>query len=368
MTIAVHTENHLPAIANQEWKNVFETLFKQYPEHRFVFLSPSKDAGEMPLMPNVVFPSTFLTTSIPILKKWRQKMQINALLEQYAVDIFVTNELHLNLPSPIRQVLLLTDDEVFKIIKTRKNLPVNKPRVKTALDKADQVLVVSAYAAKLLCTAFSLNEEKVTSCGMAAGPGYKTLTWDEKLEVKTSLTGGKDYFLYMGPISPANHIISLLKAFSLFKKRQLSNLQLVLAGPVLWPQGGFEEKLASYRYRSDVIVLESADENLQAKLLGAAYAFVNPSTSEGFSSFQLKALCCGIPVISSSEHSEPDTAAVLRAGNQPEEFASQMKLLYKDENFRSALIEKAEPETAKYKPEAIASHVWRAITGTVTVG
>jgi glycosyltransferase involved in cell wall biosynthesis len=227
--------------------------------------------------------------------------------------------------------------------------------------------VVSAYAAKLLCAAFSLPGDKVTPCGLAAAPGYTTLTWEEKLEVKATVTGGKDYFLYMGPISPANHIITLLKAFSLFKKRQLSNLQLVLAGPVLWPQGGFEEKLASYRYRSDVIVLEAADEKLQAKLLGAAYAFVNPSTTEGFSSFQLKALCCGLPVISSSEHSEPETPAVLRSGNQPEEFANQMKLLYKDENLRGQLIEKALGETGKFKPEAVATHVWQAITGTVTV-
>jgi glycosyltransferase involved in cell wall biosynthesis len=366
MTIAVHTENHLPAIANHQWKNVFETLFKVYPEHRFVFLSPLKDAGELPLMPNVVIPSTFLTTSIPILKKWRQKMQINALLEQYSADVFVTNELHLNLVTPIRQVLLMTDDEVFKITKNRKKDPRNKPRLKSALDKADQVLVVSEFAAKLLCTSFSLNQNKVTPIGLAAGPCLKTLTWEEKQEAKESIAGGKDYFLYMGAISPANHIITLLKAFSLFKKRQLSNLQLVLAGPVLWPQGGFEEKLSTYRYRADVILLEEPAKNLEAKLLGAAYACVNPSTSEGFSSFQLMALRCGIPVISSSELSEPENEAVLRSRDDAEEFANQMKRLYKDENFRAALVEKAISETEKFIPGTFSAHVWQAITGTVT--
>jgi glycosyltransferase involved in cell wall biosynthesis len=367
MTIAVHTEDRQPAIANHEWKNIFETLFRQYPEHRFVFLSPARDAGELPLLPNVVVPSTFLTTSIPILKKWRQKMQLNGLLKQYAADIFVTNELYLRLDKSIRQVLLLTDEQVFKITGNRKKFPLNKPRIKNALERADQVLVVSSFAAKFLCSAILLREDKVTPCGLAAGSSLKPLTWEEKQEIKESITGGKEYFLYTGSISPGNHIITLLKAFSLFKKRQLSNLQLVLAGPILWPLGGFEEKLATYRYRSDVIVLEKADELLQAKLLGAAYACVNPSTSEGFSAFQLMALCCGIPVISSSQNSEPESEAVLRAGNNAEEIANQMKLLYKDENFRASLVVNAAMETEKYNPSAVAAHVWQAITGTVTI-
>lgn len=146
----------------------------------------------------------------------------------------------------------------------------------------------------------------------------------------------------------------------------MSNLQLVLAGPLSWPAHEFEQKLATYRYRSDVIVLKDVDDTIQSKLLGAAYACVNPSVHEGFSSFQLKALTSGIPIITSSKHNEPDAKAVLRTGNDPGEFADQMKLLYKDELLRSALVENAALEVEKFQQKAIAKHVWEAITGTVT--
>ncbi|HTL07708.1 MAG TPA: glycosyltransferase, partial [Chitinophagaceae bacterium] len=102
------------------------------------------------------------------------------------------------------------------------------------------------------------------------------LTWAEEESIKTSYTGGRSYFLFTGDISEQHLLIDLLKAFSTFKKWQLSNMQLVIAGSSTGWTDQLEEKLASYKYRQDVVVLKDADNASIARLVAACYAMVYP--------------------------------------------------------------------------------------------
>lgn len=66
--------------------------------------------------------------------------------------------------------------------------------------------------------------------GIAVRPAFQPLPWEEKIKVKEQYTAGTEYFLYAGSFRPGKNLVNLLKAFSLFKKRQQSNWKLVLAG------------------------------------------------------------------------------------------------------------------------------------------
>jgi glycosyltransferase involved in cell wall biosynthesis len=44
---------------------------------------------------------------------------------------------------------------------------------------------------------------------------------------------GNEYFIYSGEIGTHKNLLNLLKAFSAFKKRQKSNMQLLIAGKCL---------------------------------------------------------------------------------------------------------------------------------------
>ncbi|HJU46093.1 MAG TPA: hypothetical protein VJ647_04870 [Chitinophagaceae bacterium] len=101
------------------------------------------------------------------------------------------------------------------------------------------------------------------------------MEWEEREQIKEKYAGGTEYFLYTGPVYPPDTLVILLKAFSHFKKWQQSNMKLVLAGAVNRKTKQLKEKLATYRYREDVGIIEDpADETLH-ELTAGAYAQIS---------------------------------------------------------------------------------------------
>src|ERR1700754_1570784 len=111
------------------------------------------------------------------------------------------------------------------------------------------------------------------------------LSTTEKEVIKRQYAAGKEYFLADVALSDEEGITQLLKSFSLFKKRQLSNLQMVLTGRKPSPESKLSQRLETYKYREDIHWCEPADA--ERRLTGAAYALLFP--------FERKTL--GIPVL-----------------------------------------------------------------------
>lgn len=116
------------------------------------------------------------------------------------------------------------------------------------------------------------------------------MEWEEKEAIKEKYTNGTDFFLFNGPLYPPDTLISLLKAFSAFKKWQQSSLKLVLAGPSGKKTAELKGKLESYKYREDVILLENPTSLTVQELTEATYAPVRPDRPEGELSKHLVAL------------------------------------------------------------------------------
>lgn len=106
------------------------------------------------------------------------------------------------------------------------------------------------------------------------------MEWEEREQIKEKYTGGTEYFLYTGPLYPPDLLITLLKAFSHFKKWQRSNMKLTLAGPASKKTAQLKEKLATYKYREDVVILEDPDTLTLKELTDAACAPIQPDRPE----------------------------------------------------------------------------------------
>lgn len=100
------------------------------------------------------------------------------------------------------------------------------------------------------------------------------MEWEEIEQIKEKYASGTGYFLYAGPVYPPDLLITLLKAFSHFKKWQQSNMKLVLAGPINRKTKKLKEKLATYKYREDVIIIEGPAAEAIDELTAAAFATV----------------------------------------------------------------------------------------------
>jgi hypothetical protein len=197
----------------------------------------------------------------------------------------------------------------------------------------------------------------------------------EKEKVKVAYAGGKEYFLAAVPgteqragqkkVTVTKDIVNVLKAFSLFKKRQMSNMQLLLVGGPGGPPGGeLTEKLATYKYRQEVHWIDNPSKEDRAQMTAAAYGIVLPFGNHSLGTALLNAWKAEVPVITGSAGRLPEIAGEAALVGSPETpilLAGQLMLLYKDEALRHSLIEKGKERLRSFGGERPVDVVWRGI-------
>jgi glycosyltransferase involved in cell wall biosynthesis len=235
------------------------------------------------------------------------------------------------------------------------------------LQKARQILTVSEFSKQDILTHYPISADKISVASGAARPIFHPIHWAEKDAIKSNYAEGREFFLFIGGIHPRKNLLNLLKAFSLFKKWQKSNMKLLIAGRLAWQYEGLIEKLKTYKYRDDLVLLKYVSDDELAKITASAYALVYPSFFEGFGLPILEAMQSGTPVICSNTSSMPEAAgeaALFADPNDPDAIAKQMLAIYKDESLRDELVQKGKLRAAEFSWDKTADLVWNAILKT----
>jgi glycosyltransferase involved in cell wall biosynthesis len=189
------------------------------------------------------------------------------------------------------------------------------------------------------------------------------LSIDGREAAKAEFAQGREYFLADGTAAGEEGWVYLLKAFSLFKRRQHSNLQLIVKGI---PNDGWQKRLETYKYREDVHWRPStaADSRLMAGAYAGLFLFEDETLGEPL----LEAWRSGVPVIGKSGGilQELGGDAMLGAeGTDPAGLAAHLMSVYKDEQLRSRLIGLGEARLAAFQPEhaidAVRSNIRRSV-------
>ena len=125
----------------------------------------------------------------------------------------------------------------------------------------------------------------------------------------------------------------------------------------------FEKSIETYKYRTDVIILQTKNIKEKAIITAAAYAVVLPFNTNKDILTAMNAMQSGVPVITTRDSSIKEVAedAVLFSENEIKDIGEKMMLLYKDENLRSVLIEKGKLIVKNFTEEKSANHVWQSI-------
>jgi Glycosyl transferases group 1 len=193
-----------------------------------------------------------------------------------------------------------------------------------------------------------------------------SLSWTETESIKTKFTGGRDYFLFSGDISEKHYLIEMLKGFSLFKKWQQSNMQLVIAAYSDEYMDYFEDKLESYRFKSDVVLIKDPAEDDIAHLTAAAYGAIYPCSEKTMPFYVSRSIQSGTAIIASGTTAVKElTEAVAWIDNQnlEETLSKAMILLYRDENYKSKLVENGKSTAALLNATVMMEKSWEIITG-----
>jgi len=259
--------------------------------------------------------------------------------------------------SKIPQLLWISDLLVYK----RNN--------RIFLQDAKRIAAVSGFLKKKLANQYKIEEQKIDVTYQSINKKYEPVSFEEKERIKEKYTEGKEYFLYAGDINPDKNLIMLLKAFSFFKKRQKSNMQLVIVSEILTGKG-FKDILKTYKYREEVKLLLDLPLGEQVKIMASAYAFVSASLHENFPAKLIEAMQCDVPVVANGMDviTEICGDSVLYANaNNFEDIADKMMLLFKDENKRNELILKGKAQALQYSVDKTADLLWQSIVKTTPV-
>ena len=251
-----------------------------------------------------------------------------------------------NLPMP--QILWMPERANPK--EGRSNLLLYPGRLAESLRRAETVFCFSGRDRDWLTAREKQAAAKLVVVYPTPLATVSPLSTAERESLKTEFARGREYFFADVTAAGEEGVIHLLKAFSLFKKRQLSNLQLVIMGVAA---EGLRQRLETYKYREDVHWCPPAADK-SGRLTAGAYAALFPFDGDSLGTPVLNAWKAGVPVIVTAGGTLQDLAgdgALSAEAADPASLAAHLMSVYKDEALRSRLIGEGLSRVAQFGVE-----------------
>ncbi len=369
MVIAVNTSFVTPDVINGIDDFILECFSKAaqlYPQHQFIYFFDKAFDEKYITATNITAIAVGPQPKTPLWLWYRLNYKIARLLRKHKVDVFVSAG-YCCMRTTVPQCVIMNDLSFLQQPQffAKRWLGFYKKNTVHFLHKAKTIIATSSFLKTAMVQQFKLDATKVSVAYTGINKYFKpAINWQQKDNTKQLYTFGKEYFLYSGAIDSQKNLTTLLKAFSFFKKRQQSNMQLVLASKNAATDLTLIKSLASYKYRDQVIVFEELPVDILAQLTAAAYALVYPAWQEGMGTSLAQAMHCGTPVICSNTGALPEIcgdAAVYFAPDDLNDMADKMMLLFKDEDLRNQYIIKGRQQAGLYSWDKAAGIIWDSI-------
>jgi glycosyltransferase involved in cell wall biosynthesis len=344
----------------------FEMIAINHPRHEFIFIAEKEFAEQKNPLQNVKRIILLQQSGNPLLWKLWYNYKLPSFLKKTKADLLITADGVCSLRTKVPQCLVVNDLAFLHHPEwyLKKYLRFIKSNTALFLQKAKTVVTCSDVLKKEIVQRYRVAENKITVVPVTPGEKYQSLNWEAKEQVKEKYTEGKEYFLYNGAVHPRSSLMNLLKAFSLFKKRQKSNMQLIIASSNNSEDAPFVESLKLYKYRNEVKLLTNLDKRSLMEITASAYACINTSPLHNEIAVLLKAMQCEVPVIAGNLKVAIELlgeAALFVNSDLPENVAEKLMLLYKDENKRNDLVKAGLDQSSKYSLNVTAGNIWQNI-------
>lgn len=328
------------------------------PEHNFIIIGSQKN--------NAInhFPNQLQIEKVPaknkLLRQYWYTYTLPKILIKNKAALFINLDFECIIKTVLPQMLIIQNANSLS--------DLNKKYITKTVNSSTYLITGSATDKNELVQKYKLPAQKLMVLPAAANEAFLPLTDEEKESTKQKYSAEKEYFLFSGEIKEDNNLINLLKAFSFFKKRQKSNMQLVILTKAVLPDNAIIKSLQSYKYREEVKIYFDLPLSVISKINAAAYAFIWPVLNNATYLPVLKAIQCGVPVIVNDSllmNEICGDAALFANAAAFENLADKMMLLFKDENTRNKLIEQGKIQSKLYTMRQAADLLWQNILKSV---
>jgi len=334
MVIAVN----ICSLPGQEaWHALMEAtmlrLAERYPQVQIVFISNQAILPERSTR-NVIYHAVRRRYSRSFALRWWYNFRLPPLLQSLKASVVLQCGGMASMSAPQPQCLLVSDSISPK---RQGSLTENHKRLIT------KQLIGSFHKSPLVITAGeTVSNSVIDQCPQAT---TNIKTWIPLPEVlpqgidrdllKQGYADGHEYFLCYAAIHPRSNLLLLLKAFSLFKKRMKSSMQLVVVTDQIPPNDEWVESLRTYKYRNDLNLVQEPLPSRAAMIVAGAYACIqlSPLPAE-----LIRIQVCwqaGVPVIAANEpvaHELIEEGSLFCDTDDPAQLAETMMQVYRDEN------------------------------------
>ncbi len=326
------------------------------------------------LISNKPYPDTlvFSKNVIPVVKgplakhpaQWLiwYNIKIPSVLKKYKADVFISFDF-CSLTTKVPQCIIINDLS-FLAYPSKNHLFFYKKFTPRSLKKTKAIVTVSEFSKADIIKQYKIDADKIKVVYNGIDETFEPINFEERKNIKEKYADGNEYFIYTGELQEKNNLLNLLKAFSAFKKRQKSNMQLLIAGNAGSQYEELLENLRLFRFKEEVKLLIDISHDELVKVTAATYAMVYPSFYEGFPKPIIEAMKCGVPVLTSSTSAMPEICGDAALYFDPKDFkeiAVKMMLIFKDENLRKKLIEKGNIQVEKYSWNITSQLLWESI-------
>ena len=271
-----------------------------------------------------------------------RKWTLPRLLKKHHIRALIWPDAKRLLSTPVPQFLLLRDTALLQ-------------KKDPALQQFAAIVVSSGFLKAELVKSTGVPPDKVIVVEGLLMPGLGPLEITAQLEFKDRVTEGREFFICADTQWSREQLLTLLKAFSQFKKMQQSGWKLLLTQRGCHPRSSFStvfDVLDTYKYREDVVLFESSETSDYAAAMGAAYAAITFQQDGGFAAAACEALVCHVPVVAPAAGTLPQYPDLfLFDAVQDMSLAQRLMELYKDEGVRRQFIQRYVAHPLKLEPE-----------------
>ncbi|HQW84784.1 MAG TPA: glycosyltransferase family 1 protein [Ferruginibacter sp.] len=347
--------------------NLLEKLTEKFPQHRFIYLFDNPYTGSRVFAKNVSPVVVGPITSNSLKLQYWLNFKIPKILRRHKVDIFLSLDGICSLRTKIPQSLVVSHLAWMQQSYLQKKWvsAFYKKNIPLFLTKAKSIAAISKYVKTQIEDNYKLPVDEIDLIYPGVDENFLPLDWEKSETIREKYTDGKAYFFYSGNIDEQANYINLLKAFTFFKKRQKSNMLLLIAGK---PNEQFIKDFKTYRLKNEVKLQQNLTKEETAQLTAAAYAVIYPVLHTDYFSSLLQAMHCQVPIITSDAkamHSICGQAAIYCNPASFEDIAQKMMLVYKDENKAKALVEAAKNLSKQYNWDIAAQTLMQWLEKTI---
>jgi glycosyltransferase involved in cell wall biosynthesis len=182
-----------------------------------------------------------------------------------------------------------------------------KMHIPAAARRSDFIITISEHALQEIRNSYDVPADRIRVVMQSFDPAMLDRPDPEKAKAVRNKYGlGDGYILYVGTIQPRKNLETLIKAFALLKRNDITGRKLVIVGRKGWMFDSLFSRISELGLENDVLFTGFIPDEELPDLFDGAAVFAYLSLFEGFGRPPLEAMACGVPVVTSNTTAIPE--------------------------------------------------------------